>query len=410
MQIYKEKANLLREVMRDDKAKLYAVINHPLASHEEYYRDLYLKMLCLIAHYSDGMNESQLFMLQRLILGVTGDTSVQEYIRRASEADEEFLNDFIDGFRTEELRFSFVVDSLVLSAIGSKDNTDQLQFIAELSEQLQINTEEIKYLALLSQSIIEQNHDKYTAAEETRPSRISFESFFYFTKSFVQVFIATGNDQFFMAFHERTRYNFDQQVGADFGTTSMLMRQRHIHMENMIIDTEAFQLTFEGCERVVLNNCELIGSTNSLIFKCCKEIRLEKCLFRDFSGRALIFEDVTDIRIDSCDFNKCLYIHSKSWGDWDHLGGVIYSQEPANIQSLNIDHCSFKECGGSNARNYYASAIISNCICKVTHSKFVNCWSYYYNNQRDPEDARRTLFPASSINQNNEVIASANFS
>ncbi|WP_054939245.1 hypothetical protein [Paenibacillus ihuae] len=410
MQIYKEKVNLLREAMNDNKAKLYAIMDHPLASQEEYYRDLYLKMLCLVAHYSDGMNDSQLFLLQRVILGVTKDTSMQEYIRRATEADKDFLDDFIEGFRTEELKFAYVVDSLVITAIGSQDTSQQLQFIAELSEQLQISAAEIKYLALLSQSIIEQNHDKYIAAEEIRPVSISSNMFYYYTKEYVQVFITTGDDLFSMVYQKRTLYNFEQQEGNYLGLTSMLMSKNNIHLENMIINTADFQLIFEACEKVELVNCEFIGSTNSIQFNYCEEIMLVNCLFRDFKARTLILKDVTTTKIISCEFNQCMYPHTKDSGDWDNLGCVIWSQQPSKIQELLINQCSFKECGGRNTKPYYASAIISNCTSTVSNSKFMNCWNYHSNYERDPDNSRRTLFTTSSINKKNEIISSANFS
>ncbi|WP_313638305.1 hypothetical protein [Paenibacillus sp.] len=410
MQIYKEKANLLREAMKNNKAKLYTVINHPLASQEEYYRDLYLKMLCLIAHYSDGINNSQLFLLQRLILGVTQDTSAQEYIRRATEADENFLEDFIDGFKTEELKFAFVVDSLVLSALGNQDTNGQLQFIAELSEQLRITASEIKYLALLAQSIIEQNQDKFNSADEARPVNISSEMFHYYTKAYVQVFISTREDRFSMSFQERTLYNFDQKADHYLGPTSMLMRKSYIYLENMIINTKDFQLAFVGCEKIELINCEFIGSGNSIHFKYCKEIRLEGCTFRDFKERSLILEEVTEIKLISCDFNQCVHNYSRSSGDWEKLGGVIYSQNPSEIQHLFIEQCSFKDCGGVNDRYYFSSAIISNINGRVTDSKFINCWNYHNNDECDPENPLRTLFPVSSLSKNNRFTGSAKFS
>ncbi|OMD42655.1 hypothetical protein [Paenibacillus odorifer] len=411
MQIYKEKVNLLREAMKDNKAKLYAIMDHPLASQEEYYRDLYLKMLCLVAHYSDGMNDSQLFLLQRIILGVTKDTSMQEYIRRATEADKDFLEDFIEGFRTEELKFAFAVDSLVLSAIGNRDTAGQLQFIAELSEQLQISAAEIKYLALLSQSIIEQNHDKYTAADELRPAGISAGMFYYYTKAYVQVFITAGNDSFTMIYQERTPYNFEQQKGNYLSPKSMLMRKNHIHLENMIINTADFQLMFEGCEQVELINCEFIGSDNSITFKCCKEILLEKCFFHNFKTKALVVEDITIIKVISCDFDKCMSINNITWFNWQSLGSVFFSNKPSNIQNLFIDTCTFKDCGGKNTQDgYYASEIISNCTAIVNNSKFINCWNYNKNDERDPVNSQRTLFTSNSQNQNNEFIGSANFS
>ncbi|MBP2114105.1 hypothetical protein [Paenibacillus silagei] len=408
--IYKEKVNLLREAMQDNKAKFYAIMNHPLASQEDYYRDLYLKMLCLVAHYSDGMNDSQLFLLQRIILGVAQETSAQEYIRRATEADEEFLEDFIEGFRTEELRFAFVVDCLVLSAIGSRDTAGQLQFIAELSEQLQISAAEIKYLALLSQSIIEQNHDKYTAAEELRPDRISAGMFYYYTKAYVKFFITTGPDLFSMIYQERTLYNFEQQEGNYLGPTSMLMRKNHIHLENMIINTADFQLIFEACEQVELINCEFIGSANSLTFNCCKELLLEKCVFHNFKTQVLVLEDISVIKVISCNFDKCVYIHSTNYYNWQSLGAVFYSNQPSNIKSLLIDNCTFKESGGRSTLGLYASEIISNCTAIVKNSKFINCWNYYRDDERDPVNTNRTLFPDLSVNQNNEIIGSANFS
>ena len=116
-----------------------------------------------------------------------------------------------------------------------------------------------------------------------------------------------------------------------------------------------------------------------------------------------------------------MYGESRSRQDWENLGAVIHWDEQILAAGENlfngisnsefqtiIDKCVFTDCGGRNYRYCYSSAVISNVRCKITNSKFVNCWHYNQNTRYDPEDRRRTLFTSDSVSENNETIGSAN--
>lgn len=110
--------------------------------------------------------------------------------------------------------------------------------------------------------------------------------------------------------------------------------------------------------------------------------------------------------IEYCKFINCKYYYERNTNDWKELGGVIYSEGVYRNAKNIIRNCEFKNCGGTNSKNYYSSAVISNCNCEVYNCKFYDCWNYNMGNI-DPEDSRRSLFNASVIGNQNEIVGSA---
>ena len=419
-----ENMNEMRKEMRNNMVASYAFNNHPLAEQDDYMKSLYFKMLCMISHYSGDVQEEQLLLLERFVIGANTEKSLPEYMRMAMNEDDAFLADFIDAFKEHQLRFPLVLDSLVLAQANGTSHPDQLTFIAELSEQLGLTIGEINYLAQLAASIIEQNMERYEVAEEVRPESISFEPFIYYTNSYVRIFLSRKSDHsYFVSFREKTRYDFSNHVAVYISNAKneVQLDQRSIRIENVVIDTHLFTLIFNKNDNVHLINCEFIGSEDSIHFNYCRKVTIENCLFRDFSGKTIMVTGVRDIALIGCKFRSCIYEYTRGWGD---LGGVIYTETPDEIIHALIDHCEFRNCGAKKSTNNIPyrgyrsifeldssssmisnSSIISNLKIHVKNSRFLKCLDYKDNEPR----MDGTLFLEHTVNENNEIIDSAKF-
>jgi|GEM_PF-2232009 hypothetical protein len=399
-----------REILRNSKAETYPLANHPLAEQDEYTKGLYLKMLCMVVQYCEKLQEEQPLLLQRLIIGAEAEHNMLDYMRMALESDESFLFDFISNFRDHELKYLFVLDCLVVANCSGPATQEQHEFIAELSEQLLLLKNDIYYLSLLAQCILEQDSDKYQRADEFRPSGVPFHSFLYFTKAFVSAFISRKGEDFYISSKEKVLFDFSNSVSSGPNGPCVVIHSPSVYLDSVVIDTKKHQMIFSG-EYVHLRNCEFIGSGNPVLFRGCKKVVLEDCIFRDFTGRTIIVEEkIEDFQLKSCTFERCVWQYNRSSNDWQTLGAVIFTTNTAHIKNCVIDNCTFNDCGGANSQNYYSSAIISNCICIVRNSTFINCWNRNSVTHIDPDSSSRTLFLPNTENENNRVIDSAAFS
>lgn len=82
--------------------------------------------------------------------------------------------------------------------------------------------------------------------------------------------------------------------------------------------------------------------------------------------------------------------------DWKALGGVLYSNNPANIERFDLINSCFMGCGGVNTTNYYRSAFISNIRSNVDDCSFINCWHKNTGENIDPDEMRTMFTPQSS--------------
>lgn len=404
MTIAAEKLVRLMQRLKESKAGAYPIENHPLAGYEDVYvSDLYLRMLCVIVQFSDHTQEEQQLLLERLMKGIDSNIVMSEYMRSALDADDAFVEEFISQLRNQSLKYPFVLDSLVLAHASEATAPNALEFIAELSDLLRLTSEQVRYIAALAESILEQDEAKYRTADDLRPEGFDFRLFFHFTRSYAQI------EDLFICFDTRTAFHFEEWFGSGDNKKTYLFNHRKIHLENLIINTGDYPLLFQNSEWVHLRNCEFIGSTESLMFQSCAEVKIEHCLFGNFSGRTIIVEDVEKLTITSSKFYKCKYKYSRASDDWQILGGVFFSSYPNKVHNFVIDACEFNECGGRNMVTYFSTAVISNCVKIVKNSKLVNCWNNYNGESIDPDHPKRTLFSPSTVNAGNQIINSANF-
>ena len=181
-----------------------------------------------------------------------------------------------------------------------------------------------------------------------------------------------------------------------------------IKLANIEMSLAQYQLSFEGYDEVVIENCVFEGEKYPIRFVDCRKVIIKSSAFRNFSQFALVEANVGEMEISETQFENCIYKYSSSSSDWMEMGCVIYSNYPAGNGRNHLSGCTFRGCGGRNTSHYYRSAFISNIKSDLDRCHFEDCWHYNRNSNIDPENDKRRMFTADSCAIHCTVTNSAN--
>lgn len=411
MEKLNKKISDLRALMKAMKAEKYAIVNPDLMALDEYTKNLYLKVLCTVVQYENDPSEMQVLYLKRIIKGIKVEEPLEEYMRKALEISEVDLKEFVSFMKENLARYYFALESMLLVAMGNSKQQN-FEYLAEILEVSGITKQDLEYVSLVAKSVLQQKSSFYDEAKLIIPeygNQVSFKP--YIGNYYAGAIVDTEYAKHYSA--------PSKELSNDIELPDTYSAKK-ASFSNLIISINS-EWTFVSCEDVLFENCEIQGGTESIVFEACKNVVFSNCKISGFSAYTIVAKKVGCITLNKCEFKDCMYGESRSRQDWENLGAVIHWDEQILAAGENlfngisnsefqtiIDKCVFTDCGGRNYRYCYSSAVISNVRCKITNSKFVNCWHYNQNTRYDPEDRRRTLFTSDSVSENNETIGSAN--
>lgn len=397
-----DRISRLCEYIDKNKAKNYPIYNNVLNMETDYIKNSYFKMLAVILQQGQEIYDSQRALFERQVEGVECDYQVTDYFRQALEIEVAEYVDFTNECREREIRYRFIFDAMLLSAI-EKYNDEQIKLVASFAESLKIKKDELKYMALLAKSILEQSTFAYVTAEENKAFSVPASV----TEEYVELMFngpVYKNDNTTII-HAATLAVVDTEVLKAIEQSKTPV----IKLSNIQLSLEQYRLSFEGFEEVILENCVFEnGFMYAIHFEQCKKVKVLSCKFRNFNARTIIMDKVQQIVFENTAFENCIKKYSRGTNDWEALGGVIYSNFPSDIKNTKFVNCVFENCGGRNTENYYSTQFISNCKSVLDGCMFNNCWNYNRNNYNDPENEKRCMFPPDSYALNCSSVNSAN--
>lgn len=402
-----EKNNLkndlpIRQVMADMKDDLYAIVNPELNALEDFAKSLYLRVLGTVIQYGNEPSDLQSLYFKRIVKGMTKDESPYDIMKRALEISAKDIREFVDYLKEKPARFYFALDAAVLTALGGGSQAG-CEYLAELLEVLGISKQELQCISLIAKSIVTQQPSIYDEAKPLMTEELCKADFAPYLKNFYagalvdtpnhhQVFIAPAKN---LSGHIKYPGEY---------------KARRVSFSNLAIDISDKVWTFLYCEDIVFENCDISGSNYSLMFTSCERITFINCHLFDFRTYAINMSDVKQMCLTNCEFTNCICYYNRRYDDWKELGGVIHELDTNHKVEVIISKCLFKDCGGHNEDCYNSDAIISNAMCNVTNSKFINCWNTHtrgYSRERDEfSKYHRKLF-CRCEQKDNEVIDSA---
>ena len=419
----KDRTSKLPEYMSKNRTKSPPIGNRLIENVTDFIKNGYFKMLAVVLIQGGDIENSQSSIFERLIAGAHAELQMNAYLRQALELEIAAYVDFTDQYKVIGLKYRFILDTLILTA-GKEQNGEQLKLIACFMESLKLNLDEVSYLTKLAKSILEQNPDIYVSAEAARPNSINYELFLDYTELFVKSCVSRTDDAYII--QNKNTYIFQsvskKQITLPTRDNSASYAQLKVTFRNMIINVQDYSLIFEGNDAVILESCEFIGKNFPVEFKNCKDVTIRNCTFKNFESRAIVEKELASVLIEKCKFVNCMITYTRDRGDWEELGSVIYTEDRSKNAMNVIVETEFRNCGGVNKRWYHSSAVISNCSCYVKLCKFYDCWHYSCSilgsigarkdsdnsgGFKDPDDDRRTLFPAGTRGEGNEIVNSA---
>ncbi len=352
----------LQEYLRDTRAQRYPILGHPLANMDDYHKNYYYTMLCLVMQYEQDITRGQAMFLQRLIAGCGAEDLPDTYARRAMELDvsdfEEFFERLMD---TNTLRSAFAVDAILAASLGRM--TDGMtRFLAQVLEGLRITPGDAKILTQICRRIL---------AQDRSSSGVDLTMFSGY-------FINTSGNK-----GEKAR-TATSRVSRFAATQKRIIKGENF---NLAINRISFTGEKQGIEFI---SCSFTGGETPISFSDCGEVRFDNCSFSDFKTKVITLKDTMRVTINASTFQNCIELYSSSnGGDWNERGCVISGSPDV---SLTLSNNLFQNCGGRNNQYYFVSSFITNCTVILSDCRFEKCWHRTQFIDHDPKNAKRVMF------------------
>lgn len=396
MDDFNKKISGIRKLMKDMKANLYAIENPDLVVLDEFNKNLYIKLLCTVVEYENNPSDMQVLYLKRIIKGIGLQEPIENYMRKALEVSDDDIKEFIDFAKKGCIKFYFALESILLAALGDS-NQPNMEYVAEIIELCGVTKNDLEYLSLVAKSILQQDSSYYDDSKKIITKECMQLNFKPYIENY---YVGAITDNEYVICYSSP----NKELSNGFVFKNAFSAKKVI-FKNMIIHVTA-EWNIKRCENVLFENCEIYGESYSIILEVCESVTFKNCKISGFSARALINKLVNNIKFMNCEFNNCMYRY-EDLGHISELGGVIYIDKDYNFSnaknSIKIYNCVFIDCGAINSMGFAAGGIISNGVCEVLNSKFLNCFCYYYDARKATD---RTLFAKGSTCIDNHMIDS----
>lgn len=353
----------LQAYLQETHANRFPLKDHPLAQASPEAADVYLEMLGNLYLYVDMPIPEQLNFLKRLIATSQLSKTAADYLDFLNELDPVRYETFVSLVGNEELRSSFILDSMLLLRLG-KVNPKELQLLANIFESLRATETETRQMAWICAAVLEQNYAKYKYLLWKEPAiKDCFSSYF-------------------------SRETPSQYVTADcailYRCTSEQMKQVH---------------SWQDKDYVLLQCCSVLLDSFALSFKNITLLQWEGCFFCGGKTQPNFFEP------------RDVYRTSHSQKSFPFELPEFYSITCEHCPSIIVSDCHFS--------NFRTAAIELDSKCRaleINNSSFDHCIRYFYNRDRRDgyclcnhrEFADHFIVPCVIITRNSDAVLLAN--
>lgn len=390
------KVETLRRFFADSKASNHPIDEHPVSKAEEYVRNLYFDMLCVVAQYEYNDTENAFTLIKRIMSACENVQPLEEYIRRSMELTTEKATEFIKQCKDNNLCEIFFVDSLLLSCSNGTPNAKQVAFLSQFGDMLGFDKADMTEIAKFAVAILEQDSEGYQEILNENNANIQ-TSLLCYAKEFVTgLIICTSKKRYYYA-KKLADYTINENDLDEDGQL-VISTLDEVRFENLIIsDVGKLNLriiknvVFEGChcmrgplglisiDKVLINNCEFkwAGTKN----ESKGNHSINRAIWANLRNFTLTvtntnFSGYEVRRYDTGGYYRNNYYYS---------GAVFYNEnEEYNSNNISFDRCNFSDIYTAQSESGYYG---TNAICyshyddvEVTNCHFSNCRSDRVNN------------------------------
>lgn len=376
------RVEMIRRFFSDSKPANHPITEHPVSKQEEYVRDLYLEMLCVMAQYENQNPENAFVLIKRILAACEKAQPLNEYIKRSMEITTERTSEFIRQCKSNQLREIFMIDSMLLSCSQGTPNEKQVEFLTQFGEMLDLKRNDLLEISGFTVAILEQNSDAYQSC--IAESNLSLqEAALCYAKQFVNgKIIETSTRVVFYAL-QRTDMPFLKE-------DILIENKEQVEFENLTFVNTTVSLS--SVKNVSFLNCAFRNYSNkaAIVVSTVNNINIAGCIFADcFREKAdtdsscgiVVLNKIGTVKMNSSAFSNCSIITANRAysglvcvGDYDKFD--ILADEI--MEAIIIDACEFKKIDVRNTWSTGCARTIINGITpqSVTNSTFFDCQGY----------------------------------
>ncbi len=274
----------------------YTIHNGRLSDKEEYLKSLYVQMLSTVVQYENDVTEMQLLFLQRIVKGLCCELKTEDYMRKALDISMVEVKEFADAYQSEEGRYYFALNGMILSALGERDDSNY-DYLAELIQMLGIHITELRYLSKVAESVLMQSSEIFDEAKKMMTEELGFLDLTDYIRNFYAGAVVDSKSVVIYSAPEK-------QVVHSLETGGMEFYQRKVVFANIEINV-AGEWQFHGCEEVRFENCTINGNGGYLYLQGVGSFQMEGCKVRKFANSFAHLESVGNVLVVSSAFNEC---------------------------------------------------------------------------------------------------------
>lgn len=376
------KVETIRRFFSDSKATNHPVKDHPISKAEEYVRDLYLDMLCVVAQYECNDTENGFTLIRRIMAACENTRPLEEYIKHSMEITSERTAEFIKQCKDNRLCEIFMIDSMLLSCANGTPNAKQVGFIAQFGDMLGFNKNNMAEIAKFAFAILEQDSDKYQKFLAESNDESIQESILCYAKEFVTGMIICTFSKIYCYSKQLENSDLSEFANVDEVIIENLIFSEYVDcssIKNLTLIDCKFNKGYIGiykCDNILLRNCEFndieIDSTFSGALKIseCQNFEILDCKFNNiynkgtgnhyypncFAGAIFAFKTRGKVmKINNCEFNRCKARGYDSYYNCNYRGAAAFGSDESD--TVNISNCHFSSCEG---RTLYDDAYTQN--------------------------------------------------
>jgi hypothetical protein len=289
--------------------------------------------------------------------GIGFGDALDECFRKALEIGVDDVKAFLEGFSNKEARYLFCVDAMIACAADGALPDGQTAFLAETAEMLGIGQNELRYLASIAKSILEQSIAVYDEAKKSAPESVRPDLFFGYVKEYYTGLLVDTDARLHFYSHDNETVDFTAMPGYDKEKHTIEFREQEICFENVSLDV-ATRLRFDHNARVEFISCAFRGKppyNTYMGFYAAARVDMRDCRFNKIEGTVASFSAVDSLYVQDCCFTECGLRRSSS----SKIYGGIFRIDKAS-KKIHLKNSEFNACYIINTKDQIAGLIIGN--------------------------------------------------
>ena len=400
--MYSEKIKELINYIEKTKTIDFQIERKDLREETDYIKNSYFKLLAVLLVQGTEIQPGQKNLYERLITGAKCDYTFHDFICQALDIEIEEYVEFMNQIKELEIRYSFVLDVLLLTVINEKKE-EQIKLAAHFIEALRIEKCTLKYLCSLSKAILEQDAVQYMYCDAKRPQEITEEFGKYYISADMEPGIWNYNSECLL--YSPKLAEIDTHLFEELVKTNLPI----IHMKNIYIKPHQYKFVFLGHKKVIFENC-YFESNQAIEISECEELEIIGCKFLEFSFRVLSLTNVPKVLMKNTIFQNCILSCSSYYSSEEESRSFCIAISKGIEEITYIEDCIFQDCRVENEYDYDAKSILFNRICQVKNSSIKNCLGKMNcRNGYIEKSMSSALFPSMSVNISCEISNSGYF-